>query len=247
MTLYAQWQINDVTPPGVTLSRKTYNTFTWSATDNYALAGYKISQESTVPTSGWTTIAGTSPSGTSTSITTKGTWYIWVKDGAGLTASSTINAYTLTRSVGTNTTLVTKVDTNDGTTAASPATSVTRITNSTTAVLEGTPVYTSATTSASGYIATLQKETIVDDSRIISATDTTSRVGCYADIDGDLVADGIIYADLAIGSSGEKHFGREGDGTYTVPTSSNFNEYIVINESYNGNDESGYGFGTQPF
>ena len=32
---------------------------------------------------------------------------------------------------------------------------------------------------------------------------TESKVGCYADIDGDGVADGVIYADLAVGGSGQ--------------------------------------------
>ena len=39
---------------------------------------------------------------------------------------------------------------------------------------------------------------------------TESKVGCYADIDGDGVADGVIYADLAVGGSGQ--WGNENDG-----------------------------------
>ena len=57
-------------------------TITATLTDNESLSGYGIStSNSTEPTS-WTTISGTTYN-LSTTITTEGTYYLWVKDGAG--------------------------------------------------------------------------------------------------------------------------------------------------------------------
>ena len=67
------------------------------------------------------------------------------------------------------------------------------------------------------------------------ASITESYVGCYADIDGDGSADGIIYADLAIGGSGNWM-----EVLYTIPVESNFKSYFIKQEEYN-ND-----FGTKP-
>ena len=54
-----------------------------------------------------------------------------------------------------------------------------------------------------------------------------SYVGNYADIDGDGTADGIIFADLAIGGSGT------GLGeSYSIPTVSGLKEYYIANENY---------------
>ena len=58
--------------------------------------------------------------------------------------------------------------------------------------------------------------------------DTRSYVGCYADIDGDESIDGIIYADLAIGGSGQW---GDYDGIYSINKESNFKKY-KINGSY---------------
>ena len=59
---------------------------------------------------------------------------------------------------------------------------------------------------------------------------TESQVGKYADIDGDGTVDGIIFADLIIGGSGE--YGPSGMGTYTIPTISSSKSYYVSQESY---------------
>lgn len=59
---------------------------------------------------------------------------------------------------------------------------------------------------------------------------TESQVGKYADIDGDGAVDGIIFADLIIGGSGE--YGPSGIGTYTIPTISSSKSYYVSQESY---------------
>ena len=65
---------------------------------------------------------------------------------------------------------------------------------------------------------------------------TPSYIGCYADVDGNGSVDGIIYADLAIGGSGQ--WGNR-DGAYTIPKGSNFKTYTVSG-SYTAK-----GFGTK--
>ena len=60
---------------------------------------------------------------------------------------------------------------------------------------------------------------------------TTSYVGCFADMNPvDGVADGIIYADLAVGGSGS--WGSNGFGTYSIPTKTGLKEYYIENENY---------------
>ena len=66
---------------------------------------------------------------------------------------------------------------------------------------------------------------------------TASYVGCYADVDGNGSVDGVIYADLAIGGSGQW---GDSNGTYTIPKGSNFKTYTVSG-SYTANS----GFGTK--
>ncbi len=66
------------------ISNLTVNdtTITATFTDNIELSGYGISTSNTVEPSSWTTISGTSYN-LSTTITTEGTYYIWVKDSSG--------------------------------------------------------------------------------------------------------------------------------------------------------------------
>ena len=78
----------DATAPTVTLSLSDETTWTKSKTltmnfsDNESgLAGYAVTTSSSSPTT-WTSISGTSVSKTQT-ITTNGTYYVWVKDKAG--------------------------------------------------------------------------------------------------------------------------------------------------------------------
>ena len=60
----------------------------------------------------------------------------------------------------------------------------------------------------------------------------TSGVGCYADINGDGVVDGIIFEDFLIGGSGQ--WGSNSEATYTVNTTSGVKQYIISQEKYNG-------------
>ena len=60
----------------------------------------------------------------------------------------------------------------------------------------------------------------------------TSGVGCYADINGDGVVDGIIFEDFLIGGSGQR--GSNSEATYTVNTTSGVKQYIISQEKYNG-------------
>ena len=62
---------------------------------------------------------------------------------------------------------------------------------------------------------------------VISKTD--SFVGCYADIDVDGIVDGIIYADLAIGGSGQW---SNVNTTYTIPKDEKLDNYYISQENY---------------
>ena len=67
-------------------------------------------------------------------------------------------------------------------------------------------------------------------------SESTSYVGYYADVDGNGTVDGVIYADLAIGGSGQ--WNPSGDsiyddyGNYTIPKGSNFKKYKVSKTGY---------------
>ena len=57
-------------------------------------------------------------------------------------------------------------------------------------------------------------------------------IGYYADVDGDGTVDGIIYADLTKGGSGQW---EDNDGTYTIPTvTEGLKEYTVSETKYEG-------------
>ena len=64
--------------------------------------------------------------------------------------------------------------------------------------------------------------------------ESETQVANYADVDGNGTADGIIYADLAIGGSGSG-LGQ----SYTIPKGSNFKKYKVTQESYSGSFGTG--------
>ena len=89
------------------------------------------------------------------------------------------------------------------------------------------------------YTVTTEKENVVDLTDLINGANgkdpiskEESFVGYYADVDGDGSVDGIIYADLCIGGSGE--LGSNGYGTYSYDAidSSNCKEYYISQESY---------------
>ena len=60
---------------------------------------------------------------------------------------------------------------------------------------------------------------------------TDSYVGYYADIEGDGTVDGIIYADLAKGNTGDGQW-TDSDGNYTIPVKTNLKDYFISKESY---------------
>ncbi len=69
--------------------------------------------------------------------------------------------------------------------------------------------------------------------------ETESFVGYYADTDGDGTVDGVIYADLAVGNTGDGQW-TDSDGNYTIPTKTNLKDYYIIQEEYTDD------FGTKP-
>ena len=123
----------DNNPPLLTITRISYNKYKWEAQEKgySGINGYINNTSSTTPTTGW--ITGPTSSGNRT-VSSAGTYYTWVKDNAGNVVSADIPAYTVTRSVGTGTTLTTKYESSSGTAFTS---------NSVT--LKNTPVYIAAT------------------------------------------------------------------------------------------------------
>ena len=64
------------------------------------------------------------------------------------------------------------------------------------------------------------------------AVDGTSKVGYYAKIGDEY---GVIFADLAVGGSGQWN---DGNGVYTIPTKTGLKSYVISEESHT---ETGYG------
>lgn len=62
---------------------------------------------------------------------------------------------------------------------------------------------------------------------------TEQYVGYYADFEGDGEVEGIIYADLAIGNTGDGQWTNE-NGNYTILTEENVKDYYISNTNYNG-------------
>ena len=60
--------------------------------------------------------------------------------------------------------------------------------------------------------------------------ETEGYTANYLDTDGDGEADGIIFADLAVGGSGS--WGSNGWGTYSISKASGLKEYYIANENY---------------
>ena len=75
-------KIIDTQNPVITNLNINGTTVTATLTDNLELAGYGISTSNSVEPTSWTSISGTSYN-LSTTISTEGTYYLWVKDGAG--------------------------------------------------------------------------------------------------------------------------------------------------------------------
>ena len=68
-----------------------------------------------------------------------------------------------------------------------------------------------------------------------SDEEVESKVGYYADVDGDGTVDGVIFADLLVGAQGDGQWENE-DGNYDIPTisSDSVKEYYVSQEDYEG-------------
>ena len=82
---------------------------------------------------------------------------------------------------------------------------------------------------AYGKIAYARGERIVG-TRIDADTVLNSDEIYYADINDDGTVDGVIFADLAVGGSGE--WGSNGWETYTIPKEENLKSYYIKNENY---------------
>ena len=62
---------------------------------------------------------------------------------------------------------------------------------------------------------------------------TESYVGYYADINADGTVDGIIYADLAKGNTGDGQW-DDSDGNYTIPVTEGVKDYYISKTNYEG-------------
>ena len=82
---------------------------------------------------------------------------------------------------------------------------------------------------AYGKIAYARGERIVG-TRIDADTVLDTDEVYYADLDDDGTVDGVIFADLAVGGSGE--YGTNGHGTYTIPKADNLKSYYIKSENY---------------
>ena len=138
----------DKTVPTVKITKSNYKTFTWTASDSLSgIAGYIITTTDTTPT-GFT--LGSTAKGSKT-VTSAGTYYVWIKDNAGNIGKASISAYTMKRSQGTGSTLTTRVDS----TSESTGTEVTE----NTVVLGGTSVWAKATANTGYNTPVLKSET----------------------------------------------------------------------------------------
>ncbi len=61
--------------------------------------------------------------------------------------------------------------------------------------------------------------------------ETESYVGYYADREGDGTVDGIIFADLAKGNTGDGEW-SDFNGLYTIPVKDNLKEYTISKDMY---------------
>ena len=83
---------------------------------------------------------------------------------------------------------------------------------------------------ADGTTSTVGEKTL-DITVIGGKVNEESKVGYYADIDGDGNVDGVIYADLAVGGSGR--WNNNSDSTYSFDSvSSGLKEYVISQETF---------------
>lgn len=70
----------------------------------------------------------------------------------------------------------------------------------------------------------------ITGTRIEKFSEAESGTCCYADIDDDGTVDGIIFADLAKGNTGDGEWGSNGYGKYIIPIEKDFKEYYIKEE-----------------
>ena len=122
--------------PEITITKNKYNQFTWTATDNSKIIGTSVKIGDSEPTT-WTSRSDENITDVCV-VENAGKYHVWAKDEYGNISNETIDAYSLTRSQGTNSSLVTKVDVDDGENAGNTGVD---ITDSITAVLPNTKIY----------------------------------------------------------------------------------------------------------
>ena len=71
------------------------------------------------------------------------------------------------------------------------------------------------------------------DEYINTIDNTKDYVGYYADINGDGIVEGIIYADLAIGNTGDGQW-MDTDGSYTINKFESVKKYYISQKNYEG-------------
>ena len=168
--------IVDVTPPTITITRTKYNSFTWTAEDENEMGAYKNTNTPDTPTSGWTN-TNANPKTVTKTVKNAETNYIWARDKVGNISNASITSYSLTRSVGSHTSLSVVTDATDDTNKYN-------FTGSSLKVLEGTPVTVTASADV-GYAVTLMNneeeitpETIITINSDIALT-TTATASTY--------------------------------------------------------------------
>ncbi len=94
-----------------------------------------------------------------------------------------------------------------------------------------------------GEIASGGEEQGDDPTVVETIPEDTSYAGYYADLDGDEQADGIIYADLAVGSDGEKKWNEDGCSVFEYPSEGETGN--VTYKKYVLEEQQGSGFGEE--
>ena len=77
------------------------------------------------------------------------------------------------------------------------------------------------------------EKSITATTKTASIPTTSSYVGYYADLEGEGTVDGIIYADLAKGNTGDGQW-SDSDGNYTIPVKTNLKDYYISKKSHSG-------------
>ena len=156
----------DDTAPDITITRRSYYIFDWTATDQTQITGYYLSETNETP-SEWTSTSGQTASGYGiANLYNTKTYYLWVKDCFGNIGTTQISTYQVTKNIGSNTNLTARIE---GTSESTG-----KAINDSAVVLSGTPIYIKATVSE-GYALTVKKNnTAIDITEgIITITEDT--------------------------------------------------------------------------